>query len=116
MLLNEKMNLSKYHNSPFIFSREDSIESISDGSKIELDNEIKAQAIYTPGHNPSCITWIIKNSLFTGDSYIPGIKTVTNLPASNKEQARISEEKIKSLSDDKLIYPGHLIPEIPWHH
>lgn len=49
MLLNEKMNLSKYHNSPFIFSREDSIESISDGSKIELDNEIKAQAIYTPG-------------------------------------------------------------------
>ena len=109
MLLNEKMNLSKYHNSPFIFSRED-------GSKIELDNEIKAQAIYTPGHNPSCITWIIKNSLFTGDSYIPGIKTVTNLPASNKEQARISEEKIKSLSDDKLIYPGHLIPEIPWHH
>ena len=56
------------------------------------------------------------NSLFTGDSYIPGIKTVTNLPASNKEQARISEEKIKSLSDDKLIYPGHLIPEIPWHH
>ena len=45
------------------FSREDSIESISDGSKIELDNEIKAQAIYTPGHNPSCITWIIKDCL-----------------------------------------------------
>ena len=114
--LNEKMNLSKYHDSPFIFSREDSIESISDGSKIELDNEIKAQAIYTPGHNPSCITWIIKDCLFTGDSYIPGIKTVTNLPASNKEQARISEEKIKSLGNDKLIYPGHLISEIPWHH
>ena len=45
--------------------------------------------------------------IFTGDSYIPGFKVVTNLPKGNKIQALESVVKIKSLVEGRTICPGH---------
>lgn len=109
MLLNARKNLSFYHETPFVFERPESIITVNDHDEINLGNGLKAQAIFTPGHNPSCITWIVGNAIFTGDSYIPGIKTVTNLPGGNKFQALKSEELIKHLATGRTIYPGHAI-------
>lgn len=109
MLLNARKNMSFYHETPFVFENAENIFIVEDGDKIDLGNGLKAQAIFTPGHNPSCITWVIDNAIFTGDSYIPGIKTVTNLPGGNKVQAIESENLIKRLSIGKTIYPGHRI-------
>lgn len=61
--------------------------------------------IPTPGHNPSCLTFMIDQMIFSGDSYIPGVKTVTNLPGGNRAQAEESIRKI--LSFGGTIYPGH---------
>jgi len=109
MLLDAKKNLSFYHEMPFNFSKHDAIHIIQNGDEVILDNGLTAKAVFTPGHNPSCITWVIGDALFTGDSYIPGIKTVTNLPGGNRCQAKASEELIKQLSVGKTIYPGHKI-------
>lgn len=107
MLLNAKKNLSFYHETPFEFDYPDSIVTVNDGEEVDLGCGLTAKAIFTPGHNPSCITWIIDDATFTGDSYIPGNKTVTNLPKGNKSQAIESEALIKCLSTGKTIYPGH---------
>lgn len=109
MLLNARKNLSFYHETPFVFEHPESIVTVNDGDVLNLDREITAKAVFTPGHNPSCITWVIGNALFTGDSYIPGIKTVTNLSGGNRSQANKSEELIKQLAIDWTIYPGHKI-------
>ncbi len=84
-------------------------KTFKDGDIIDLGHNIRAQAFFTPGHNPSCITWKIGDAIFTGDSYIPGLKTVTNLPGGNKAHAEESVALIKELSKDKFIYPGHEI-------
>lgn len=107
MLLNCRKNLSFYHESPFVLSDHSRIVTVKDGEEVDLGNGEKAKAVFTPGHNPSCITWIVGDNLFTGDSYIPGIKTVTNLPGGNRLQARESLELIKKLSIGHNVYPGH---------
>ncbi len=107
MLVNAKKNLSKYHDSPFTFDKPENIVTVNDNDEIEFTDGIKAKAVFTPGHNPSCITWLIGDCLFTGDSYIPGIKTITNLPDGNKTMAETSVNKIKELAKNRTIYPGH---------
>lgn len=109
MLLNTRKNLSFYHETPFVFEHPGTIVIVNDGDEIEIGNGQIAKALFTPGHNRSCITWIIDDAIFTGDSYIPGIKTVTNLPRGNKVQAIESENLIKRLAIGKIIYPGHKV-------
>ncbi len=112
MLLNAKKNLSFYHETPFIISDPSRIVTVKDREEISIAEGMTAKAIFTPGHNPSCITWLIGECLFTGDAYIPGVKTVTNLPDGNKMQAEASLELIKQLSVGKTIYPGHKIDRL----
>lgn len=106
-LFSDKLNMSRYAETPFVCAYPDNIITISDGDEIDLDNDLKPKAIFTPGHNPSCITWIIDDAIFTGDSYIPGIKTVINLPNSNKQEAEESEKLILQLCKGKTIWAGH---------
>lgn len=109
MLLNARKNLSFYHESPFVISDPSRIVTVEDGDVVDVGTGIKAKAIFTPGHNPSCITWLIDDALFTGDSYIPGLKTVTNLPGGNRPQADASIELINHLAQGRTIYPGHKV-------
>ncbi len=109
MLFDAKKNLSRYHETPFVFSHPSRIVVVNDGDEIEIGESLKAKAFFTPGHNPSCITWQIGDALFTGDSYIPGIKTVTNLPGGNKHQDEESIALIKKLAIGRTIYPGHKV-------
>lgn len=109
MLTNDRLNISKYYNTPFIFNYPSRIRLINDQEEIILTSSLVAKAIFTPGHNPSCITWIIENALFTGDAYIPNLKTVINLPRGNKKQAEDSIRLIEELAIGRIIYPGHKV-------
>ena len=109
MLLNAKKNLSFYHATPFMFRHPEKIVTVSDGDEVELGENVIAKAVFTPGHNPSCITWIVCDNLFTGDAYIPGVKTVTNLPTSNKKDTLDSEQLIIELAQGRTIRPGHKV-------
>ncbi len=110
MLLDVKKNMSFYHGTPYSFEHPERIIIIEDGAKVDLGSQLFAKAIFTPGHSPSCITWQVNDNLFTGDSYIPGIKTVTNLPGGNKSEAESSLQLILDLeSVGNTVYPGHYI-------
>ncbi len=109
MLLDAKKNLSFYHGTPFVFDRPKQIRVVNDGDEVELGNGLVTKVIFTPGHNPSCITWVIGDMVFSGDSLIPGIKTVTNLPGGNRNQAVESEEIIKQLAVGRTLYSGHKV-------
>ena len=106
-LLNDKLNFSRYYGDPFVLGSPEKVALIDDGAEVELFDGIEAKAIYTPGHSPSCVTWLVGDLLFTGDSFIPGVKTVTNVPHSDKEQAIASESLIHELADHRIVYAGH---------
>ena len=106
-LLSDKRNFSKYINDPFILQKPENVILVEDGQGIDLFDGIQAVPVFTPGHSPSCVTWVIGGAVFTGDSYIPGVKTVTNFPLSNRAQSAASELIIRDLISHRDVYPGH---------
>jgi hydroxyacylglutathione hydrolase len=108
-LSDSKLNLSKYHEMPFVYEGCNEVVC-KEGDNIKLFSEVDMQVIETPGHNPSCLSFYIPvlNVIFTGDSLIPGIKTVTYFPKSNKTLAKESEVKIMHLCNQfTMVHPGH---------
>jgi len=107
MLLDARKNMSLYNDTPLVFGYPELIVIVEDHEEIDFGKGVTAKAVFTPGHNPSCITWIVGDALFTGDAYIPGLKTVTNLPGGDRQQAEESLELIQTLAQNRTIYPGH---------
>lgn len=109
-LANERLNFSKYHEDPINYVS-DNVVICGDGDEIELFDGVKAFVHYTPGHNTACLTYEVGDYLFTGDSYIPGIKVVTNLPGGDKALAVESLERILKLAEGKVLCPGHVVEQ-----
>ena len=105
-LKDSKKNLSFYNGYPVDYLN-DNVIVLNDEDRINIFDNIYLNVLATPGHCPSCLTYYTDNYIFTGDSYIPGIKVVTNLPKGNKIQSQESVEKIKKLTETRDIYPGH---------
>lgn len=105
MLASAKLNLSLYLEMPMEYTGE--VTVLRDGDEVELFDGITLTAIATPGHNHSCLCFEVEDYLFTGDSYIPGVKVVTNLPGGNKKQAQESVEKILKHAKGRTVCPGH---------
>lgn len=110
---NSRLNCSFYHDDV------DNIE-VSPVAKLEcLDSDrngveicvgwLHATAYFTPGHDDSCLTYVIDNYIFTGDSHIPGVKVVTTFRTGNRQNADESERFILELAKDKVLMPGHTL-------
>lgn len=99
-------NFSRYHNDEILIDS-DSIKVLSDGTRIPVLGEYEIESIETPGHDKSSLSFRIGDLLFTGDSYIPGVKVIASFPNSNKEEARKWYEKLKEMSQNMNLYPGH---------
>lgn len=105
MLGSAKANLSYYAETPITYNG--AVCVLHDEDRVELFKSVYLDVIATPGHNPSCLCYLVDDYLFTGDSYIPGIKVVTNLPGGNKKQAGASLTRILELGKDRVICSGH---------
>lgn len=105
-LASDKLNFSRYHGDPLIIKCEN-VKVLSEEDRIELFDNITLDVFETPGHNRSCLTFKVGNSIFTGDAYIPGIKVVTTLPNANKMDAEASKERIAAMAQGLDLYPGH---------
>ncbi|WP_300409693.1 MBL fold metallo-hydrolase [Lagierella sp.] len=63
--------------------------------------------IYTPGHTIGSQCIKIGNYLFTGDTLFRNSVGRSDLPTSDSEALKKSLEKLKSLDDSIVVYPGH---------
>ena len=82
---------------------------VGEGERIELFEGVFADVYYTPGHDESCLCYEIGEDMFTGDAYIPGVKTVTTFPHSSKKKALESDLRISSLVRGMKVWPGHTV-------
>lgn len=103
------LNYSRYHlEAPdFICNNPDNIVIIEDGTYLTLFDDVSLNVISTPGHDASCLTYIVDDFVFTGDSFIPGVCTRATFRLSNKDAVSDSEKKIKKLAAYKTLCPGH---------
>ena len=101
-----KLNLSRYHECPVEYFG-DNLRVLKDGDAVWLYDGVEMSVIETPGHCPSCLSYMTDEWLFSGDSYIQGLKVVTNLPKGDKALAQMSVEKIKRLLGHRVLLAGH---------
>jgi len=85
-------------------------------AEIEIYNEVVTMNwegvditfMETPGHSPGSMCISVGNLLFSGDTIIPGKKTVVRLPESSRESAVRSLDTVFARYDSStLLCPGH---------
>lgn len=99
-------NLSVYHGDEFTISKRANIKTISDGEVLMIGNK-RIFVFETPGHDYSCLCFLICSFLLTGDSYIPGERVFCKLQNGNKVMAEQSLKRILESHINKTILPGH---------
>lgn len=104
-----KLNLSRYHTEVPRLEIEDrgNVITVNEGDVIELFEGFSGTVLSTPGHDKSCLSYIIGKYVFTGDSYIPGIKVKASFPNSARVDAEASYERLEIISKDYNVCPGH---------
>jgi glyoxylase-like metal-dependent hydrolase (beta-lactamase superfamily II) len=80
---------------------------VDDGDTISFGHKALT-VIHTPGHSPGGICLHVDNNLFTGDTLFVGAVGRTDLPGGSLETMLTSiKDKILSLPDDTIVWPGH---------
>lgn len=108
-LYDAKQNESKYAGMPFILAGDAKIRLLQNiGKNIVLWKGISGRYYPAKGHSQDSVCFEFGNYLFTGDSFIPNIRTVSKLKGGNRDEAKQTVIDIKeTFSGDIVICPGH---------
>lgn len=68
-------------------------------------NQIRV--IHTPGHTPGSVCFLIEKYLISGDTLFPGGPGKTSSPENFRQIVESITQKIYSLPDETVCYPGH---------
>ena len=79
---------------------------VSDGDRLPFGNS-EILVMHTPGHTVGSVIYIIKDIIFSGDTLFAGCVGRTDLPSGNSRQLLASLNRIKELSGEYRIFPGH---------
>ena len=71
--------------------------------------QVRADVLHTPGHTPACMTYVIGDAAFVGDTlFMPDFGTARcDFPGGSSEDLYRSIQKILALPDETRIFVGH---------
>ncbi len=71
--------------------------------------QMRGDVLHTPGHTPACLTYVIGDAAFVGDTlFMPDFGTARcDFPGGSSEMLYASIQKILSLPDETRIFVGH---------
>lgn len=107
MLTDAMANLSAIFDTPL--TTEPADKFIDDGDEI-IAGGVRLKVLLTPGHTPGGISLYEANAgvVFTGDALFAGSIGRTDFPGASHEQLiEAIEEKLLTLPDETIVYPGH---------
>lgn len=80
----------------------------ADGETFQI-GELTASVIYTPGHTPACVCYLIGDALFTGDTlFMPDYGTARcDFPGGSSKLLYESIQRIMTLPDETRVFVGH---------
>ena len=80
--------------------------TLGDGAVLALGT-LRFSVMHTPGHAPGHVVFHGHGVVFVGDCLFAGSIGRTDLPLSNPRDLAASLERIVTLPDDTVVYPGH---------
>ena len=83
-------------------------ELFVEGSSVHI-GQLRADVLHTPGHTPACLTYVIGDTAFVGDTlFMPDFGTARcDFPGGSSETLYNSIQKILALPDETRIFVGH---------
>ncbi|WP_299354673.1 MBL fold metallo-hydrolase [uncultured Shimia sp.] len=71
--------------------------------------QMRVDVLHTPGHTPACLTYVIGDAAFVGDTlFMPDFGTARcDFPGGSSETLYNSIQKILALPDETRIFVGH---------
>ncbi|MFT4106063.1 MAG: MBL fold metallo-hydrolase [Lacrimispora sp.] len=106
LFTNPALNLSAAFGSVCMVS---DVEYVGDGDLLSLAG-ISFEVLSTPGHTPGSVCYLVREEdvLISGDTLFQESLGRTDLPTGNQNQIIKSiREKLFTLREDILVYPGH---------
>ncbi len=81
---------------------------VAEGDSLPLGS-LEIKVMHTPGHTPACLTYVIGDAAFVGDTlFMPDYGTArVDFPGGNAETLYASIRKILSLPAETRIFVGH---------
>lgn len=79
-----------------------------DGDSFHI-GQLRGDIMHTPGHTPACLTYVIGDAAFVGDTlFMPDFGTARcDFPGGSAEDLYDSVQRILSLPDETRIFVGH---------
>jgi len=86
---------------------------LKDGDVLSLGAST-IKVIFTPGHTPACVSYLIDSAIFVGDTiFMPDIGTArTDFPGASSAILYQSIHKLFALDDNVQIFVGHDYPPV----
>ena len=71
--------------------------------------QLRGDVLHTPGHTPACLTYVIEDAAFVGDTlFMPDFGTARcDFPGGSSERLFSSIQKILDMPDATRIFVGH---------
>ena len=79
-----------------------------EGDSVHI-GQLRVDVLHTPGHTPACLTYVIGDAAFVGDTlFMPDFGTARcDFPGGSAETLWESVQKILHLPDETRIFVGH---------
>ncbi len=79
-----------------------------EGDSIHI-GQLRVDVLHTPGHTPACLTYVIGDAAFVGDTlFMPDFGTARcDFPGGSADTMWDSVQKILALPDETRIFVGH---------
>ncbi len=86
-----------------------------DGNDVVQVGDVEVTLVHTPGHTPGSQCFLVDGRLVSGDTlFLEGCGR-TDLPGGDPEEMyRTLQQRLTQLSDDTVVYPGHLYSADPF--
>ncbi len=80
----------------------------NDGDSFHI-GQMRGDVLHTPGHTPACMTYVIGDAAFVGDTlFMPDFGTARcDFPGGSADMLFKSVQRILSLPDETRIFVGH---------
>ncbi len=80
--------------------------NVGEGDVLKV-SEICIKVFHTPGHTPDSICLLVNKKLMSGDTLFIGECGRTDISGGNSKDMYYSLNRLKTLDDDIVVYPGH---------
>jgi glyoxylase-like metal-dependent hydrolase (beta-lactamase superfamily II) len=83
------------------------VDRVVTGDETVEVGSLRVRLLHTPGHTPGGLSLVCGEALFSGDTLFPGGPGKTESPEAFEQVERSIRERLLTLPDSTVVYPGH---------